>query len=157
MRWLDDREQRAWRALQFMHMRLSARLNRELAATSDLSGPDYAVLVALTDRPDGRLRLFELAHELGWERSRVSHQVTRMARRGLVGKEKGGADRRGAFVLITPQGRAAIEAAAPGHVDAVRRLFVDRLSSHELGVIGKAAQTILDALDADSDLCPEEA
>ena len=133
-----------------MHMRLTAQLHRELAATSDLSGQDYAVLVALTDRPDGRMRLFELAHDLGWERSRLSHQATRMVRRGLVTKEKGCPDRRGSFVIITPQGRAAIEA-APAHVEAVRRLFVDLLTPRQLDVIGVAAQTVLDALDADCD------
>ena len=151
-RWLNEREQRAWRAVQFMHMRLTARLNRELAATSDLSGQDYAVLVALTDRPDGRMRLFELAHDLGWERSRVSHQITRMARRDLVTKDKDcPSDRRGAFVVVSPLGRKAIEAAAPGHVEAVRRLFIDRLTPHQLDVIGKAAATILAALDEEPD------
>lgn len=134
-----------------MHMRLNAQLHRELAATSDLSGQDYAVLVALTDRPDGRMRLFELAHDLGWERSRVSHQATRMVSRGLVTKEKGCPDRRGSFVVITPQGRAAIEAAAPAHVEAVRRLFIDLVTPRQLDVIGVAAQTVLDALDADCD------
>jgi DNA-binding MarR family transcriptional regulator len=152
--WLDEREQRAWRALKFMMMRLDAQLARDLAAISDLSGPDYGVLVALTDRPDGRMRLFELARHLGWERSRVSHQVTRMSRRGLVTKEKNCPDRRGAFVVVTPKGRAEIEAAAPGHVDSVRRHFIDRLTPQQLDDLGKAAQIVLDALDADDDVTP---
>ena len=88
VRWLDEREERAWRALQFMTMRLDARLASELAAVSDLSYSDYTVLVALTDRPDGRMRLFELAATLGWEKSRVSHQIARMVDRGLVAKDK---------------------------------------------------------------------
>ena len=146
---MNEREQRAWRAVQFMHTRLTARLARELAATSDLSYQDYAVLVALTDQPDGRVRMFQLAHDLGWERSRLSHQVTRMVQRGLVSKDKGCPDRRGAFVVLSEQGQKAIETAAPGHVEAVRRLFIDVLTPRQLDAIGAAAQKVLDILDAD--------
>jgi DNA-binding MarR family transcriptional regulator len=150
IRWLDEREQRAWRALKFMEMRLNARLSQELAASSELSSQDYAVLVALTDRPDGRVRPSELAHQLGWERSRVSHQITRMANRGLVTRDRDcPSDRRGAFVVITPRGRKAIEAAAPGHVEAVRKLVIDRLTPHQLDALREAAETILAALDED--------
>jgi DNA-binding MarR family transcriptional regulator len=150
IRWLDEREQRAWRALKFMEMRLNARLSQELAASSELSSQDYAVLVALTDRPDGRVRPSELAHQLGWERSRVSHQITRMANRGLVARDRDcPSDRRGAFVVITPRGRKAIEAAAPGHVEAVRKLVIDRLTPHQLDARREAAETILAALDED--------
>jgi DNA-binding MarR family transcriptional regulator len=148
VRWLDEREERAWRALQFMQMRLNARLASELAEVSDLSYPDYTVLVALTDRPDGRMRLFELAAILSWEKSRVSHQVARMAERGLVAKDRCDDDRRGAFVVATDHGRAAIEAAAPHHVETVRRLFVDPLTPAELDALGRAAEKILDAMAA---------
>lgn len=147
VRWLDERELRAWRSLQFMQMRLEGQLARQLAADSGLSYPDYLVLVALTDRPDGRMRLFELAEALGWEKSRVSHQVARMADRGLVGKEKCDSDRRGAFVVVTAKGRREIEAAAPGHVAAVRHLVVDRLTPAQLDAIGEAAEVVLAALD----------
>lgn len=151
MRWLDEREQRAWRALQLMQMQLTARLARDVAATSDLSYPDYVVLVALTDRPDGRMRLFELGSTLGWEKSRVSHQVARMAERGLVVKEKCGEDRRGAFVVATNRGRKAVEAAAPRHVETVRRLFIDRLTPEELDAVGAAAEKVLEGLPSDDD------
>lgn len=149
VRWLNDREERAWRALQFMQMRLTARLARDIAATSDLSYSDYVVLVALTDRPDGRMRLFELGATLGWEKSRVSHQVGRMVERGLVAKEKCADDRRGAFVVATKRGWKAVEAAAPRHVETVRRLFIDRLTPDELEALGAAAQKILDSLPED--------
>src|SRR5690606_1554712 len=132
VRWLDKRELRAWRSLQFMQMRLEGELARSLAADSGLSYPDYLVLVALTDRPDGPMRLFELGEVLGWEKSRASHQVTRMVKRGLVDKARCESDGRGAHVAITSQGRQAIEAAAPGHVAAVRRLFIDRLTPAQL-------------------------
>lgn len=145
--WLDEEEERAWRALQFMQNRLSAELARDLAKTSGLSYSDYVVLVVLTDSPDERVRLFELSKALGWEKSRASHQVARMVRRGLVRKEQCKTDRRGAFVSIAPKGKRAIEAAAPGHVDAVRRLFVENLTRAEIKAIGTAAQKVLDALE----------
>jgi len=147
VRWLNDREERAWRALQLMQMRLEGALARQLASDSALSYPDYVVLVALTDRPDGRLRIFELAGVLGWEKSRLSHHVARMIARGLVKKEKCGADRRGAFVVVTKRGRKEIEAAAPGHVAVVGRLFVDQLTPRQLASIGEAAEAVLAAFD----------
>ena len=147
VRWLSKREERAWRALQFMQMRLEGELARQLAADSGLSYPDYLVLVALTDQSDGRMRLFELAGLLGWEKSRLSHHVGRMAGRGLVKKERCDSDRRGAFVVVTRRGRREIEAAAPGHVATVRRLFVDRLTPSQLDAIGEAAEAVLTAID----------
>ena len=153
--WLDEREEQAWRALQFMQMRLEGALARRLAAESDLSYPDYLVLVALTDSPDGRLRSFELAAVLGWEKSRLSHHVARMVGRGLVEKEPCDDDRRGAFVAVTRQGRSAITAAAPGHVDAVRRLFLDHVTAEQLDAIAAAANAVLQVLDGRTD--PSEA
>jgi DNA-binding MarR family transcriptional regulator len=146
--WLTEGEERAWRSLQFMQMRLEFELARRLAADSGLSLPDYTVLVALTDQPDGRLRAFELARALGWEKSRVSHHVTRMAARGLVERESCPTDRRGAFVVVTPRGRKEIAAAAPGHVRAVRELVVDRLTPGQLEAVGRAAEVVLGHLDA---------
>lgn len=150
IRWLDEREERAWRALQFMQMRLDGELARQLAADSGLSYPDYVVLVALTDRPDGRMRLFELADVLGWEKSRLSHHVARMAGRDLVTKQRCDTDRRGAYVVVTEQGRKEIEAAAPGHVGAVRRLFLDHLAPAQLEALAEVAETVLAALDDDA-------
>ena len=149
VRWLDEREARAWRSLQFMQMRLTGRLAADVAATSDLSYADYVVLVALSDRAGGRARLFEVGDILGWEKSRVSHQIARMAERGLVSKERCGNDRRGAYVVTTKRGREAIEAAAPHHVATVRRLFVDQLTSDELDVVGSVAEKVLRVLDAE--------
>jgi DNA-binding MarR family transcriptional regulator len=146
-RWLSDREQRAWRSLQLMHLRLDAELAHQLAADSSLSYPDYVVLVALTDRAGDRMRLFELAAMLGWEKSRLSHHIARMTERGLVAKEKCDADRRGAYVVATAKGRRELEAAAPGHVESVRRLFVDVLTPAQLDAVGDAAEAVLAALD----------
>jgi len=147
VRWLDEREARAWRTLQFMQLHLTGSLAADVAATSELSYADYLVLVALSDRPSGRARLFELAEVLGWEKSRVSHQVARMTGRGLLRKERCDEDRRGAFVAATEAGRKAIEAAAPHHVAMVRRLFIDPLSPGELDAITSASEKVLAALD----------
>lgn len=147
VQWLTEREARAWRGLQFMQMRLDGALARQLAAESGLSYPDYLVLVALTDEPDGRMRLYELAAVLGWEKSRLSHHVGRMAARGLVTKERCDSDRRGANVVVTKRGRKEIEAAAPGHVEAVRRLFVDRLTPGQLDALAEITEAVLAAFD----------
>jgi DNA-binding MarR family transcriptional regulator len=150
VRWLNEQEERAWRALQFMQLRLEGELARQLAEESGLSYPDYLVLVALTDHEDGRMRPFELGATLGWEKSRLSHHVSRMVDKGLVTKERCDSDRRGAFVAVTKQGRRAIKKAAPGHVAAVRRLFVDPLTPAQLQVVGEAAEAVLAGLDAPS-------
>ena len=147
VRWLNEREESAWRSLQFMQMRLEGELARQLATDSGLSYPDYLVLVALTDRPDGQMRLFELASVLGWEKSRLSHHIGRMTDRGLVTKKKCNSDRRGADVVITERGRHDIASAAPGHVATVRRLFIDPLTPTQLDAIGDAAAVVLAALD----------
>ncbi|MDP8992570.1 MAG: MarR family transcriptional regulator [Actinomycetota bacterium] len=149
VRWLDAQELEAWRRLQLMQLQLTAALSRELAESSGLSYQDYLVLAALTDRPGGRMRAFELGRELGWEKSRLSHHVARMVERGLVSRERCETDQRGAFVVVTRQGRKAIEAAAPGHVEAVRRHFMDLLSPAELETLSAVAGRVLDSLADD--------
>jgi DNA-binding MarR family transcriptional regulator len=149
VRWLDARQQRAWRAWLDAHAHLSARLNRELQTASGLSLSDYDVLVHLTDVPDGRLRSFELAEGLQWEKSRVSRQVARMAERGLVAKEAAPEDGRGAYVTLTPGGRRAIEEAAPAHVELVRRLLFDGLTAAQVRTLESIASSVVRRLDAD--------
>ena len=147
-RWLTAKEERAWRALQLMQLRITSELARQLDADSSLSYSDYVVLVVLTDQPEGRIRPFELGGVIGWEKSRLSHHLARMAGRGLVSKKACDTDRRGEWIVVTDQGRQAIEAAAPGHVEAVRRLFIDRLTPDQLDVIAEAAETVLAGLDS---------
>ena len=120
-----------------MGSRLPAALNRQLQRDSDLSLQDFDVLVQLTDVDEGRVRVSALAAALGWERSRLSHHVTRMERRGLVAREECDDDGRGAFVVLTPAGRAAIERAAPGHVRTVRSLVFDALHAGRGGRAGR--------------------
>lgn len=145
--WLTDEQQRIWRNWLRLHRELSATLAREMASASDLSMADFAVLVHLTDVPDGRVRISELADELGWERSRVSHQLKRMQSRELVERFECIEDGRGSFVGITATGREAIGQAAPPHVEAVRRLFIDHLDETELVDLGRLTDKLLAALD----------
>ena len=93
------------------------------------------------------MRLYELASILGWEKSRLSHHIARMADRSLVAKEQCDADRRGADVVVTNKGRREIETAAPGHVAAVRRMFIDQVTPSQLDAIGDAAEAVLAAFD----------
>ncbi|MGH3785031.1 MAG: MarR family winged helix-turn-helix transcriptional regulator [Pseudonocardiaceae bacterium] len=151
-RWLDVGEQRAWRAYLRMHGQLVARLNRQLQIDSGLSLADYEVLVQLTEAPDGRLRPFEVQRGLQWEQSRLSHHLTRMQNRGLVSREGCTDDGRGAFVVLTDAGRRAIEAAAPGHVDTVRRLFFDGLTRNQITMLGQLSTQVLDRLDASTEV-----
>jgi DNA-binding MarR family transcriptional regulator len=147
VRWLEPDQQRAWRAWLDAHAHLSARLNRELQASSGLSLSDYDVLVHLTDVPDGRLRAYELGEGLEWEKSRVSRQVSRMAERGLVTRAASPEDGRGAYVSITHAGRIAIEEAAPAHVELVRRLLFDGLTSAQVRTLANVALSVLERLD----------
>jgi len=149
VRWLDEEELEAWRRLQLMQLQLTAALSRELADTSGVSYQDYLVLAALTDRGDQSMRAFELGRELGWEKSRLSHHVSRMAERGLVTRQRCTTDRRGAFVSITEHGRKVIEAAAPGHVAVVRRRFIDLLTPAQIETLSAIAGTVLDKLAED--------
>jgi DNA-binding MarR family transcriptional regulator len=152
--WLTDDQQRAWRGLLQMSSRLDARLNRDLQQASGLSLADYDVLVLLTEAPDGRLRMFELVDELQWEQSRLSHHVARMQRRGLVAREECTTDKRGAFVVLTDAGREAIEKAAPGHVDTVRRLVFDGLSGEQVAMLETFVGRVLSRLAPAEDAAP---
>jgi DNA-binding MarR family transcriptional regulator len=146
--WLSDEQQRVWRDYLRVSELLPAKLNRELQAQSGLSAAEYAVLVYLSEADGGRLRPFQLGEAIQWEQSRLSHQLTRMERRGLVRRENcPSEDGRGAYVTITPAGRQAIESAAPAHASAVRDLVFDQLSDDELAAFGRVCEKILRALD----------
>lgn len=152
-RWLDDAEQKAWRSYLRMNTVLTAALSRQLQNDTTLSLPDFEVLVHLTDVDDGRLRVSELARAMRWEKSRLSHQVTRMQRRGLVAREECPSDGRGAFVVLTDEGRATIEAAAPSHVHSVRRLFFDTITADEVTALTAISQRVIERVEA-NDVCP---
>ncbi|MET8566185.1 MarR family winged helix-turn-helix transcriptional regulator [Streptomyces flaveolus] len=147
VRWLTPEEQHAWRSFIRLHDKLRGRLSRSLQAESNVSPTDFAVLVELTDVPDGRRRFQALARALEWEKSRMSHHIARMVRRGLVVREECPEDGRGAFVVITEEGRAMIEAAAPRHVEAVRELFLDHVTPAELRTLAQICERVVEKLD----------
>ncbi|MDQ0578321.1 MarR family winged helix-turn-helix transcriptional regulator [Streptomyces rishiriensis] len=148
-RWLTPEEQHAWRGFVRLHERLGGRLGRQLQTESNMSTADFAVLVELTDVPEGRQRFLDLAQSLEWEKSRMSHHIARMAKRGLVTRQECPEDGRGAFVVITDAGREAIEAAAPLHVEAVRALFLDHVTPAELRVLADISARVVGKLDED--------
>jgi DNA-binding MarR family transcriptional regulator len=143
-RWLTEEEQRAWRGLLRMTSRLNARMNRQLQDEYGISLADYEVLVALSEAPEGRLRVFETVDALAWEQSRVSHQLARMQRRGLITRQDCATDARGAFAVLTEAGRAAIERAAPAHVEMVRQLVFDGLGHDQLTALTEITTGVLD-------------
>jgi DNA-binding MarR family transcriptional regulator len=130
-RWLDAREARLWQSYRDAYRELMRALEARLIGNSGLSGADYALLHPLSVAENGVLRTRDLGRSVGWERSRLSHQVSRMEKRGLVCREECTSDARGSMVCLTELGRKAIEAAAPDHVDAVRTYFFDHLTPEE--------------------------
>lgn len=126
-----------------MRVELGAVLDKQLASDSALSSSDYQVLVALSEAHEDRLRIGELAAAVRWEKSRLSHHLTRMARRGLLVREDCPDDARGSYVRLTTEGRRTIERAAPAHVEAVRRYFIDALSVQQLEALAEITEAVL--------------
>ena len=145
-RWLTEPELAAWKGFQRMYAHLTGTLAHDLAVHSELSMPDYQVIAVLCDQPGATMRAGELGRELGWEKSRVSHHVARMEARGLVERQRCPSDRRGLFIALTPHGRSVQASAAPSHVAAVRRWFVDRLTSDQLAAMAAVADRVVGAL-----------
>ncbi|MGU3499407.1 MarR family winged helix-turn-helix transcriptional regulator [Mycobacterium sp. C31M] len=137
-----------------VQLRMNYEMNRQLQADSGLSLSDYDVLVALSARDDTGMRVGDLAAQIGWERSRVSHQLRRMEQRGLTRRESGTEDGRTTNVVLTVAGRRAIEEAAPAHVDLVRRLFFDALPDNLLAPFTTAMEHIHVNLNLNSSLPP---
>ncbi|OKH85519.1 MarR family transcriptional regulator [Mycobacterium sp. ST-F2] len=142
--WLTDDQQDLWRAHLAMSGRLQAALNRQLQRDHGLSLADYDVLVALDERPD--CRMGELGEHLGWEQSRVSHQLTRMRTRGLIERSGSADDRRAAVVTLTAGGRDALEAAAPGHAELVRSVVFNGMSRSQAEAVRRWTATVLERL-----------
>ena len=151
--WLTPKQQRAWVAYMRVQLRMNYEMNRQLQADSGLSLADYDVLVALSDN-DAGMRVSDLAAQIGWERSRLSHQLRRMEERGLTERRPSAEDGRTSNVVLTANGRRAITDAAPGHVDLVRALFFDPLPDNLLGPFTAALEHIHVNLDHNSSLPP---
>lgn len=146
---LDAREERAWLGYHRMERELAGRIRRQLVRDTGLSDADYEILRTLSDAPDGTLRARTLRCELRWEKSRLSHQVGRMERRGLVAREDCAEDSRGAVVRLTDAGGEAIQAACCEYAKAVRSLLIDRLSPAQLDALADISETVLGGLPAE--------
>jgi len=139
---LDPEQHRVWIAFMQVSLQLNYEMNRQLVAESELSLSDYHVLSKVHQAPDGRLRMAPLAREIGWERSRTSHQVRRMTERGLIATEQATDDRRGTEVRATAHGQAAFRDARRGHVDLVRELFFGGLRNDLLTPLTEALEHV---------------
>jgi DNA-binding MarR family transcriptional regulator len=129
-KWLNPAEMKAWRSYIIASRHLLEALDNDLV-NHDLSMPDYEILAQLSDAPDRRLRMSELAEITLLSRSRLSHRMKVMEKAGWVKREACPSDKRGFFAVMTPKGWKAIVAAAPDHVASVRSRFVDHLSTQD--------------------------
>jgi DNA-binding MarR family transcriptional regulator len=144
--WLDERQQRAWRAYLVGTTLLMERLDRDLREQHRLSMPEYEIMVRLSEAEGNRLRMASLADSVSHSRSRVTHTVTRMERAGLVARDSCLSDGRGVEAVLTDHGRAVLAEAAPTHVAGVRRLLVDLVSDEEFEAVGRVFDAVADAL-----------
>jgi DNA-binding MarR family transcriptional regulator len=145
-RWLTPDEQHAWRGYRRMRALLDLQLARDLMRDSGLSEADYDVLSTLGETGGHRMRLTELAGHMLWSKSRLSHHIGRMEQRGLVAREPCDDDGRGSMVVLTASGHEAIEAAAPRHVESVRRNFVDVIEPAELAALDALTERVVTQL-----------
>jgi DNA-binding MarR family transcriptional regulator len=136
--WLDDEEMRAWRGLVEVYADLHASLESELMEGFGFSEGDYAVLVNLSEAPDHRLRMCDLAVRLHLSPSGLTRRLDGLVRLGFVTREPSAADRRVTLAVLTDTGFAALEAAAPVHVDGVRRHFLANLTRSQIRHLGNA-------------------
>ena len=148
-RWLDPVEWRAWRNYIVGQALLAGRLNAELQEAAGLTLSDYEILVRLSEQPDHRMRMSMLADEVVASKSRLSHQVARLEQVDLVRREMCASDGRGIYAVLTAHGFEVLRAAAPGHVEDVRRHFVDLLDDEERRVFGEVWERIVTKLRAD--------
>lgn len=144
--WLSRDQQDAWRAWLDATLQLNDRLSRDLQEAHGLTLADYEILVHLSESHDRRMRMSELADKVLSSRSRLSHQVDRMERAGLVSREHCVDDRRGSFAVLTDHGWDVLVKAAPDHVASVRRHLVDVLDAQEFATLGASCRRIADRL-----------
>jgi DNA-binding MarR family transcriptional regulator len=140
--WLTTEQQRVWRTYLLGAARLTERLDADLHR-SGLDLPEYEILVVLEESPDRRLRMSELADAVHQSRSRLTHTIARMEKSGLVARTTCPTDRRGVWAQLTDAGFEVLRQAAPHHVAAVRRNFVDAVSPEDWAALGRAFAAVL--------------
>lgn len=141
-RWLSTEEQCHWRTFLSATSALFDALDRQMQADSGFPHAYYEVLVHLSEAPGRRLRMSELAERTVSSRSRLSHAVARLEERGWVRREPCPSDGRGQLAVLTDEGYAVLEQAAPSHVSAVRRHLLDRLGPEEFAALGRISAKI---------------
>jgi DNA-binding MarR family transcriptional regulator len=144
-RWLSAQEQRTWRAYLAAHRLLAHQLDRELQEFG-LSLNDYEILVNLSESPEHRMRMSDLADASIQSRSRLSHQISRMEAAGMVVREDCVDDRRGTYAVLTGHGWETIQRVAPDHVASVRRHFIDRMTPEQVAALEEIYAPIVAAL-----------
>lgn len=154
-RWLDAEEQRAWRAFMFASRLLFDTLDRELQRDAGMPHAYYEILVRLSEAPDRRLRMSDLAEASSFSRSRLSHAVSRLEALTWVRRDDCPSDRRGQLAVLTEGGFAALENAAPGHVAAVRAHLLDPLTAAQVRALREICETLLERLDQSAPPPPE--
>ncbi len=147
-RWLSKEQQAHWRSWLTASTALREQLSRELQELHGLTITDYEILVRLSESENNSIRMSDLATQTLLSRSRLSHQIDRMEAAGLVSREVSPDDRRGQLAVITNAGTRALVAAAPDHVNGVRKHLVDLLTDAEYKALGSAAKKIADHLDS---------
>jgi DNA-binding MarR family transcriptional regulator len=146
-RWLDAQEQEAWLGFVKITRLLFARLDQELSGRAGLSHSDYVVLVVLSAQSDRRMRMGQLAELTTESRSRLSHHIARLEQVGWVRREDDPSDRRGSIAVLTDEGFAKLEKAAPGHVSDVRRHLFDHLTAAEVRTLAEITAKVNAALE----------
>jgi len=144
---ISDAEWDVWRSFTTMRRQLDLALEQQLQRDAGISRADFEILLAIFEAPEKQLRARELVDRLGWEKSRVSHQVTRMEHRDLVTRRECDSDLRSSWILLTPAGKRAVLGSMRDHAMTIRKYFFDALTPAELEVMSAASQRVLDAID----------
>jgi DNA-binding MarR family transcriptional regulator len=158
-RWLDDDEQRTWRAFLTAERLLFDRLERQLQRDAGLPMTYYEILVQLSEAPDRTLRMSQLAESSLSSRSRLSHAVARLEAAGWIRRRACAEDRRGSFAELTDAGLAKLDEAARGHVEAVQANLFDLLSPAQQHALREISQVVVEHLSSGAvwpaDGCPD--
>jgi len=147
VRWLDADEQTAWLSFLEGWVRLQDRLDRDLKADYGMTLEDYEILVFLSEAPERRMRMSDLAERLVVSPSRLTYRVDRLDEAGLVTRERCADDGRSVWAVLSEAGRQRLVDAAPVHVTAVRELLVDRFDRDEWLMLGRRFRSVADALE----------